>query len=189
MNKNETTTNDVPTPGEDATPTDGVSPQDEVLNPESQSQENPEGRGSKRAVLGDLAKERDKRQAAEAERDELKKQLDAIAEKDMAELERAEKDRDELQKRLEALEKEKAEAERQRVVDAALKKAGLPAEMAGRLQGETEEELTADAAKLAEALGFDRRPVDPSQARSNRGGSAASLAEALRNHFNKNQEV
>lgn len=147
--------------------------------------ENPDARGSKRAVLGDLAKERDKRQAAEAERDELKKQLDAIAEKDMTELEKTQKQRDELQQQLEALQKEKADAERQRAVDVALKEAGLPAEMAGRLQGETPEELAADAEKLAKALGFDRRAVDPSQAHSNRGGSAASLSEALRNHFNR----
>ncbi|MGS2664977.1 hypothetical protein ACU6QD_08335 [Corynebacterium glucuronolyticum] len=83
MNENETTTSDVPTPGDDATLTDDVSPQEKELNSDSQSQEeNPNARGSKRAVLGDLAKERDKRQAAEAERDELKKQLDAIAEKE-----------------------------------------------------------------------------------------------------------
>lgn len=151
---------------------------------EEEEEENPDGRGSKRAVLGDLAKERDKRQAAEAERDELKKQLDAIAEKDMTELEKAQKHRDELQARVEELEKEKADAERKRMIAGALKKAGLPAEMEGRLQGETAEELEADAKKLAEVLGFDRRAVDPSQARTNKGAIAASLSEALRNHYN-----
>lgn len=65
-----------------------------------------------------------------------------------------------------------------------MKKAGLPAEMEGRLQGETAEELEADARKLAEVLGFDRRAVDPSQARTNKGAIAASLSEALRNHYN-----
>lgn len=151
---------------------------------EEEEEENPDGRGSKRAVLGDLAKERDKRQAAEAERDELKKQLDAIAEKDMTELEKAQKHQAELQSRVEELEKEKADAERKRMIAGALKKAGLPAEMEGRLQGETAEELEADAKKLAEVLGYDRRAVDPSQARTNKGAIAASLSEALRNHYN-----
>lgn len=151
---------------------------------DDESEDNPDGRGSKRAVLGDLARERDKRQAAEAERDELKKQLDVIAEKDMTELEKAQKQRDELQTRLAELEKEKADAERKRMIAGVLKKAGLPAEMEGRLQGETAEELEADARKLAEVLGFDRRAVDPSQARTNKGAIAASLSEALRNHYN-----
>lgn len=153
-------------------------------NDSEDEEENPDGRGSKRAVLGDLARERDKRQAVEAERDELKKQLDAIAEKDMTELEKAQKQRDELQTRLAELEKEKADAERKRMIAGVLKKAGLPAEMEGRLQGETAEELEADAKKLAEVLGFDRRAVDPSQARTNKGAIAASLSEALRNHYN-----
>lgn len=153
-------------------------------NDSEDEEENPNARGSKRAVLGDLAKERDKRQAVEAERDELKKQLDAIAEKDMTELEKAQKQRDELQTRLAELEKEKADAERKRMIAGVLKKAGLPAEMEGRLQGETAEELEADAKKLAEVLGFDRRAVDPSQARTNKGAIAASLSEALRNHYN-----
>lgn len=87
MNENETTTSDVPTPGDDATLTDDVSPQEKELNSDSQSQEeNPNARGSKRAVLGDLAKERDKRQAAEAERDELQTRL-AELEKEKADAE------------------------------------------------------------------------------------------------------
>lgn len=185
MNENETTTSDVPTPGENSPETTDVSSQEKELNSDLQSQEeNPDGRGSKRAVLGDLARERDKRQAVEAERDELKKQLDAIAEKDMSELEKAQKQRDELQTRLAELEKEKADAERKRMIAGVLKKTGLPAEMEGRLQGETAEELEADAKKLAEVLGFDRRAVDPSQARTNKGAIAASLSEALRNHYN-----
>ena len=153
-------------------------------NDSEDEEENPNARGSKRAVLGDLAKERDKRQAVEAERDELKKQLDAIAEKDMTELEKVQKNREQLQARVEELEKEKADAERKRMIAGVLKKTGLPAEMEGRLQGETAEELEADARKLAEVLGFDRRAVDPSQARTNKGAIAASLSEALRNHYN-----
>ena len=166
--------------------TDNESGAEGNADPEAddESEDNPDGRGSKRAVLGDLARERDKRQAAEAERDELKKQLDVIAEKDMTELEKAQKQRDELQPRLAELEKEKADAERKRMIAGVLKKAGLPAEMEGRLQGETAEELEADARKLAEVLGFDRRAVDPSQARTNKGAIAASLSEALRNHYN-----
>ncbi|MCI6205598.1 MAG: DUF4355 domain-containing protein [Corynebacterium glucuronolyticum] len=158
--------------------TDNESGAEGNADPEAddESEENPDARGSKRAVLGDLARERDKRQAAEAERDELKKQLDAIAEKDMTELEKAQKQRDELQTRLAELEKEKADAERKRMIAGVLKKAGLPAEMAGRLNGDTLEELEADAEALATALGYDRRAVDPSQARTNKGAMVASLS-------------
>lgn len=100
--------------------TDNESGAEGNADPEAddESEDNPDGRGSKRAVLGDLARERDKRQAAEAERDELKKQLDVIAEKDMTELEKAQKQRDELQTRLAELEKEKADAERKRMMPA-----------------------------------------------------------------------
>ncbi|WP_349018711.1 DUF4355 domain-containing protein [Corynebacterium coyleae] len=61
---------------------------------------------------------------------------------------------------LEAAETERA---REQLVSKVLSEAKLPAEMADRLRGETEEELAADAKTLAAALGFDRKPVDPSQ--------------------------
>lgn len=45
---------------------------DKPTEAESDEDDNPDGRGSKRAVLKDLAEERDKRQAAEAARDEFR---------------------------------------------------------------------------------------------------------------------
>lgn len=46
--------------------------------PDEDEEDNPDGRGSKRAVLKDLASERDKRQFAKATRDELQERRDAI---------------------------------------------------------------------------------------------------------------
>ena len=62
--------------------------------PDDDEEDNPDGRGSKRAVLKDLAEERDKRQAAEAARDEYKERLEAIDREKMTELERAHSDLD-----------------------------------------------------------------------------------------------
>lgn len=132
------------------TPAESTSDDDE--------EDNPDGRGSKRAVLKDLAEERDKRQAAEAARDEYKERLDAIDREKMTELEKA-------NERIAELEAEKTAREREQLVGKVLSDAKLPAEMADRLRGETQEELAADAKALAAALGFDRKPVDPSQGR------------------------
>ena len=133
--------------------------------PDGDEEDNPDGRGSKRAVLKDLAEERDKRQAAEAARDEYKERLDAIDREKMTELERTQSDLDKANERIAELEAEKTAREREQLVGKVLSDAKLPAEMADRLRGETEEELAADAKALAAALGFDRRPVDPSQGR------------------------
>lgn len=118
----------------------------------------PNGRGSKTQVLADLAKERDKRQILDKENAALKA-------------------------RLAALEAQIAEQQRQAAVAEALKTAGLPADLAGRLQGSTPEELVADAKALATALG--EPPVDPSQGQHASGrATPRSLTEALRNHYN-----
>ena len=139
------------------TPAESTSDDDE--------EDNPDGRGSKRAVLKDLAEERDKRQAAEAARDEYKERLDAIDREKMTELERAQSDLEKANERIAELEAEKTAREREQLVGKVLSDAKLPAEMADRLRGETQEELAADAKALAAALGFDRKPVDPSQGR------------------------
>lgn len=64
--------------------------------------------------------------------------------------------------------------------------AKLSAEMADRLRGDTAEELAADAKKLAETLGFDRAPVDPSQGKGADGQALkpASLGASIRAHYN-----
>lgn len=133
----------------------------------------PNGRGSKTQVLADLAKENAalKARLAEFERAQMTEQ-----EKTAADLKTA-------QDRVAALEAQIAEQHRQAAVAKALKTVGLPADLAGRLQGSTPEELAADAKALAAALG--ELPVDPSQGQ-HAGGKPAprSLTEALRNHYN-----
>ncbi|HFG8808092.1 TPA: hypothetical protein ACGIY5_001459 [Corynebacterium striatum] len=121
--------------------------------------EDPDGRGSKRAVLEDLARERKKRQSVESERDELAE-------------------------RLKKLEQENAARERKENMKAALAKANLPAEMADRLKGESLEELTEDAEKLAKSLGYDRSAIDPGQGKT-KAPKPATLADAIKNHYVK----
>lgn len=143
----------------------------------------PNGRGSKTQVLADLAKERDKRQAFEEENTALKARLAEFERAQMTEQEKTAADLKTAQDRVAALEAQIAEQQRQSAVAEALKTAGLPADLAGRLQGSTPEELAADAKALAAALG--EPPVDPSQGH-HAGGRATprSLTEALRNHYN-----
>lgn len=144
---------------------DGDVEKQEEPSPGDDEEDNPDGRGSKRAVLKDLAAERDKRQAAEAARDELQERLDAIDREKMTDLERTQADLEKANARIAELEAAATAREREQLVTKVLSEAKLPAEMADRLRGETEEELTADAKALAAALGFDRKPVDPSQGR------------------------
>jgi len=143
----------------------------------------PNGRGSKTQVLADLAKERDKRQAAEEENAALKARLAEFERAQMTEQEKTAADLKTAQDRVAALEAQIAEQQHQAAVAEALKTAGLPADLAGRLQGSTPEELAADAKALAAALG--ELPVDPSQGQ-HAGGKMTprSLTEALRNHYN-----
>lgn len=143
----------------------------------------PNGRGSKTQVLADLAKERDKRQILDKENAALKARLAEFERAQMTEQEKTAADLKTAQDRVAALEAQIAEQHRQAAVAKALKTAGLPADLAGRLQGSTPEELAADAKALAAALG--ELPVDPSQGH-HAGGKPAprSLTEALRNHYN-----
>lgn len=143
----------------------------------------PNGRGSKTQVLADLAKERDKRQTLDKENAALKARLAEFERAQMTEQEKTAADLKTAQDRVAALEAQIAEQQRQAAVAEALKTAGLSADLAGRLQGSTPEELAADAKALAAALG--EPPVDPSQGH-HAGGKMAprSLTEALRNHYN-----
>ena len=143
----------------------------------------PNGRGSKTQVLADLAKERDKRQTLDKENAALKARLAEFERAQMTEQEKTAADLKTARDRVAALEAQIAEHQRQAAVAEALKTAGLSADLAGRLQGSTPEELAADAQALAAALG--ELPVDPSQGQ-HAGGKPAprSLTEALRNHYN-----
>lgn len=143
----------------------------------------PNGRGSKSQVLADLAKERDKRQAFEEENAALKARLAEFERAQMTEQEKTAADLKTAQARVATLEAQIAEQQHQAAVAEALKTAGLPADLAGRLQGSTPEELAADAKALAAALG--ELPVDPSQGQHSGGKmTPRSLTEALRNHYN-----
>lgn len=143
----------------------------------------PNGRGSKTQVLADLAKERDKRQTLDKENAALKARLAEFERAQMTEQEKTAADLKTAQDRVAALEAQIAEQQRQAAVAKALKTVGLPADLAGRLQGSTPEELAADAKALAAALG--EPPVDPSQGQHADGKPAPrSLTEALRNHYN-----
>lgn len=143
----------------------------------------PNGRGSKTQVLADLAKERDKRQTLDKENAALKARLAEFERAQMTEQEKTAADLKTAQDRVAALEAQIAEQQHQAAVAEALKTAGLPADLAGRLQGSTPEELAADAKALAAALG--EPPVDPSQGQHTGGKMAPrSLTEALRNHYN-----
>ena len=143
----------------------------------------PNGRGSKTQVLADLAKERDKRQILDKENAALKARLAEFERAQMTEQEKTAADLKTAQDRVAALEAQIADQQRQAAVAEALKTAGLSADLAGRLQGSTPEELAADAKALAAALG--EPPVDPSQGH-HAGGKMTprSLTEALRNHYN-----
>lgn len=150
---------------------------------DSDSDGDPNGRGSKTQVLADLAKERDKRQTLDKENAALKARLAEFERAQMTEQEKTAADLKTAQDRVAALEAQIAEQHRQAAVAEALKTAGLSADLAGRIQGSTPEELVADAKALAAALG--EPPVDPSQGQ-HAGGKPAprSLTEALRNHYN-----
>lgn len=117
------------------------------------------GRGSKRAVLADLAGERKARQAAE-------KQLASLTSE------------------VESLTARVAEFERRELLASVVAETGLPSSLADRLQGSSREELLADAKKLVADVGFDSAPVDPSSGAS---GStqplATSLEDSLATHY------
>lgn len=148
--------------------------------------ENPDARGSKQAVLADLARERDKRQALQAERDELQAKVAEFERAQMTEAEKAEADRKELEtKYADALAKIAAH-ERTVTLTQLAAEFNIPAAMADRIQGETPEQMRADAQALATSLGPYTGPSDPSAGQG--GGKpapAASLDAAIAAHFNR----
>ncbi len=119
-----------------------------------------------------------------AERDALAAQVEEFKRAQMTESEKVTADRDAAVKRAEDAEAKIAALNREKLVAAAAASANLPASMADRLRGETPEELAADAKALAETIGYDRGPVDPSQGKGTSGGTAhRSLGDALSAHY------
>src|SRR6478736_1305352 len=82
------------------------------------------------------------------------KKLKEIEDRDLSELQKLQRDRDELSQKLTPLQQENAR------LNVALDK-GLPKALAGRLQGTTVEELTADAEALMALLSKPAQPVVP----------------------------
>jgi hypothetical protein len=132
-------------------------------------------------ALGDkgreaLKRERDARKAAEKERNDLAKRI--------ADIEKAQKDRDDADAKAKG-EWEKVATERQAELDklkadlaardlndrktAIAKAAGLPDDLATRLQGETDEELEADAKGMAKLLRVQDAPENDAGERTPKG--------------------
>lgn len=116
------------------------------------------------------AKAREQEKRAKANADAATK-LKEIEDRDLSELERAQRAAKEYGDELAAL---KARSLRNEV---ALAK-GIPAELAGRLQGETEEELAADADKLLALVGTPKRTLQPDKGQGARETSAEADADA-----------
>jgi hypothetical protein len=132
-------------------------------------------------ALGDkgreaLRRERDARKTAEKERNDLAKRI--------ADIEKAQKDRDDADAKAKG-EWEKVATERQAELDklkadlaardlndrktAIAKAAGLPDDLATRLQGETDEELEADAKGMAKLLRVQDAPENDAGERTPKG--------------------
>lgn len=128
-----------------------------------------------------LRAERERANALEKQLREAQSKVEAAEQASLSELEKA-------QRRAEKAEKDLADAQssalRQRV---ALEK-GLPASLVGRLQGSTEEELSADADSLLELVKAPTTPrPDPSQGAKGaapQGSTATQFASALEGAFN-----
>jgi len=117
--------------------------------------------------------------------DKAKAQADKQTEAARAEAERkAAEEQGEFKKLYEAttaeLEREraaKAQIERERLIDRVATKHGLPDELRDRLRGETEEELAADAEKIAGLLKTDSRRTPPAT-EATRTGSNDAVVDA-----------
>lgn len=123
-----------------------------------------------------LKRERDARKTAEKERNDLAKRI--------ADIEKAQKDRDDADAKAKG-EWEKVATERQQELDqlkadlaardlndrktAIAKAAGLPDDLATRLQGETDEELEADAKGMAKLLRVQEAPENDAGERTPKG--------------------
>jgi hypothetical protein len=123
-----------------------------------------------------------KGKAAAMEKD-AKKAAKRLAELEEAETKRKEAELSEvekLQKKLADTQKQYAEAERKAIRQKVAAEVGLPAVLAERLQGDDEEAMRADAAKLLEALPKATEPKKPTGPVINpTNPAAASLTETL----------
>ena len=118
-----------------------------------------DGKGGKTAVLADLARERDARQALDTENQSLKSQLQALKDKDLTPEQKAERDAQQTAGRVGELETENGTlkstnadltAENLRLRVAITE--GIPANWVDRLRGSTEEEVRADAQSVKQDL-------------------------------------
>lgn len=146
--------------------------------------EDPNGRGSKQAVLADLARERDKRQELEAKLAEFQKADEERKRAEMSEVERLQADLEAARKAEESARAEiaKRDLEGERSKLAAEFK--FPAAMAGRITGATPEEMREDAKALAEAIGPYTGPADKSAGRGSTNSSPFDLNAAIAAHYN-----
>lgn len=159
-------------------------PSDDSQSDDEEEGENPAARGSKQSVLADLAKERDKRQSVEAQRDELAAKVAAFERAQMTEAEKAAADLKELETKYSDAVAKIAAYERKAALAEISAEFKIPAAIADRIQGETPEQMRADAQALAKSLGPYTGPSDPSAGQG--GGKpapAASLDAALAAHF------
>lgn len=148
-----------------------------------QKREDPAARGSKESVLADLARERDKRQAAEARLAELEAAEQERQREGMTEAEKAKADLEALRAEHAAAVAKLADIEHDKQRAAIAAELNIPAGMAGRIQGETPEEMRADATKLAEVLGPYTGPSDPSAGRGNAAAQPKDLESAIRGFY------
>ena len=114
-----------------------------------------------------LAKERADRKAAEKTAKELKDRLDALEDKDKSELEKA-------QKRLAELEKENADEKAQRLRLQVATKHGISQDDLVLLTGTTEDELTAQAKRIAEIRAGAAAATAPPRFTPNPGQNAGN---------------
>jgi hypothetical protein len=136
---------------------------EDTTDPAGQQDEGQDqGKGSLANVLADLAKERKRRQAAEAKVTEYEDRDKSELDKAVARAERA----------------ERALLDKTREAIAASK--GIPGELAGAIQGETEAEMAASAETFAKYLGTadeKRQQQSPTQ-RPGRRGAPVTRAKA-----------
>lgn len=125
-------------------------------------------------TLGDAGKKaldamKAERNAAKRERDAIKARLDEIERAGLSDLERAQQEAQEARARL-------SEYERTNLLQRVAIEKGVPAELVGRLRGETEDDISADADALMALVNAPKAPrPDPTQ--GGRGAAPASTGE------------
>ncbi|MDO4630869.1 MAG: hypothetical protein Q4A82_01050 [Corynebacterium sp.] len=131
----------------------------------------------------ELARERAQREAVEKQLAEMEAKLKQLTGKQTPE-QQAKSEHDELIARLDKLESERNAEQRAAHVKAALDEYKIPADWAGRVKGTTVDEIKADAKALSELIGYDKKPVDPSQGQSGTP-PRRSLSEEIYSYYNK----